>query len=233
MPDDITPNGPGDTGAPAAPAAAPAAAAPPAAPPAEPAAPADPPADQWDHERGMATIHKLREELKEARKTGSRVGELEQKLREYEDANKTELERAQQRAAELEQEKTTWQREKRATDLKLAVYGRQTSLGIADADLAIAALDQSQVEWGEDGQPSNLDELLTDLLDRKPLLKTGSVGTKPPPSSDGGAGSGTQPPPSLTAEEVEFANQQGIPLDRYARMKAVGSIDDWREATRT
>ena len=214
------------------------AAAPPATPPATP--PADPPAPTpaapvattpvpdgpYDEERALRLIAQLRAEVKEDKADKRRAAELETELQTIRDAQLSEEQRTAQERDRLLAEQQTWQREKRDTTLKLAVYGQQTALGIADADLAIAALDHSQVEWSDDGQPTNLEGLLTDLLERKPLLKGAPV--KPaPPTSDGGKGSGSQPPPALTAEEAEFATANGIPLERYAQMKQVKSIDDF------
>jgi len=177
----------------------------------------------------MATINKLRADLKEAKKTGAQVADLQAKIDALEAEKLTEQQRVEKERDQLLEQKTVWERERRDTTLRLAVYGLQAELGIADSDLAIAALDASQVEYDQTtGQPTNLAELLTDLLDKKPILKAAD-GTRRAPSADGGKGSTPKPPPNLTAEEIDFANQQGIPLDRYATMKGVTSADEFLE----
>ena len=189
----------------------------------------------------MALIATLRGEIKqdkaddravaEAKKVAGELQKVAAELQAFKDAQLTEEQRVTQERDDLLAQQETWQREKRDTTLKLAVYSATAELGIADADLAIAALDHSQVEWSAEGKPENLEVLLTDLLERKPLLKTTAV-PRIPPSSDGAAGSGSQTPPELTAEEAEFALQQGIPLERYAQMKQVKSIDDFNALRR-
>lgn len=235
MADDPTPPAP----APAPPAPAPAPAPEPApAPPAPAPAPPDDDSGVWDHQRGMATIRKLRSDIAMLRADGDvshgvldrarRADELEQELKALKDAQLTEEQRIAQERDELLEQKTGWDREKRDTALRLAVHDLRDELGVADTDLAIAALDVSQVEYGPDGKPTNVEGLLTALLERKPLLKV-EPGKKKAPSADGGKGSQAGPPPDLTAEELEFAKEQGISAERYAAMKNVGNVDEFIE----
>lgn len=192
------------------------------------AASGDDDAGAWDHERGMATIKKLREEVKAKSKDGARVAELETKIAELERAKMTDAERVQAERDEAVQRNETLERERRDDALKLAVYDLRDEMGIADTDLAIAALDVSQVEYDQAGKPSNLEELLNALLERKPLLKT-EPGTRRAPRSDGGSGTRTGPGPALTAEELEIANAHGISAERYAAMRDgdVSNVDEF------
>lgn len=235
------PNDPATT-PPASPEAEPPAPTPPPTPPAEPPVtpPAAPPADAptgsdgtpFDPERAQRTIQELRQKEREGVKAAKERDELAARLQKLEDEKLTEEQKVARERDELLEQQETWKREKRDSTLKLAVYGKQTEMGIADADLAIAALDHSQVEWSDDGQPSNVEALLNDLLERKPLLK-GQPAPRTPPRSDGTQGSGSQPPPDLTAEEAEFARSQGITPERYARLKGVQSIDDFAALDKT
>lgn len=165
---------------------------------------------------------KYRHERNELR---TRAEELETKLKAIEDSEKSELELAQQKAAELEQQQTSWQQERRETNLKLAVYSRQTELGITDADLALAALDRKAIDYDDTGEPTNIEEQLKELLERKPILK-GTPQSPKPPDINGGAGA-NDTPPALTAEELEAAKKAGMTPERYAQMKGVGNLDDF------
>lgn len=184
--------------------------------------------EAWDPERAMATITKLREQEKEGRKAAKEAEELRAKLKELEDAQLSEQEKQAKRLAELESERESWEREKRDTALLLAAHKLAPSLGIADVDLAILALDRTKVEYGKDGTPTNLQEALEALLDEKPLLK--GQPTVPASKPTVNASEGTRssgPPPQLTAAELEMAKKLGKTPDEYALWKTVGSIDDY------
>src|SRR3990167_89804 len=56
----------------------------------------------WDYERGMATITKLRDELKAAKADSKRATELETRLKEVDDASKSEEEKRAEKLAEYE-----------------------------------------------------------------------------------------------------------------------------------
>jgi hypothetical protein len=112
--------------------------------------------------------------------------------------------------------------------LKLAVYSRQNDLGIADADLAIAALDRAKVEWDDNGEPSNLDDVLNDLLERKPLLK-GKAAVKKPGGTDARDGASAGPKPALSAEELAMARSTGMTPEEYAKWATVKTIDDYEK----
>lgn len=199
----------------------------PPAPPADP--PADPPApDEWDKERGMATIKALREKEKEGKAAAKERDALAARLKEYEDADKSELEKAQQRAAELEAKEKQWAAEKRETNLRLAVFEKASEL--ASPGLAIAALQRDgNVTFDDNGQPENLDEALAALLEREPLLR-GKAAPKPPPQLDGGGGGGGGEPPALTAEELQAAETAGMSPEEYAALKDVKTLDDFTAA---
>lgn len=178
-------------------------------------------AKQWDHERGMATIVKLRDELKTAKAEGRRVAELEAKLTAIEDAEKTELQRSADQLAAYQAKETAWAAERRDTLLKLAVHTKAAELGITSPGLALAALkDAGTIEYDDQGQPSNLDEALTALLEAEPALK-GVV--KPRPAGvNAGDGAGGAPPPALTAEQLAWATRLGMTAEQYAAYKTGG-----------
>lgn len=177
---------------------------------------------QWDHERGMATIVKLREELKAAKAEGRRAAELETRLQAIEDAEKTELQRAADQLAAYQAKEAAWASERRDTLLKLAVHTKAGELGITSPGLALAALkDAGSIEYDDQGQPKNLDETLTALLEAEPALK-GVV--KPRPASvNAGDGGGGAPPPALTAEQLAYAAKLGMTPESYAAYQTGGA----------
>lgn len=183
--------------------------------------------EPWDKERGMATIRKLRDELKDARKSGAKVAELEQRLQEIEDAEKTELEKAQAKVAAFEAKEQQRANERRETALKLAVHEKAAELGIKSPTLALAALDRNTLEWSDAGEPANLDDQLTLLLEREPVLK-GEPAKPVPPRLDGGGGGGTPEPTALTAEELDAAKKLGMTPEKYAAYKNVSTPDEYQ-----
>lgn len=204
---------------------------PPADPPApDPAPPADPPADDddFDKERALRTIRTLRQSEKEGKQAAKDLAAALARLKEIEDAEKTDLERSQARVAELEQQQTAWQSERRDTNLRLAAHSLKDDIGIADVDLALAALDRAAVEFTDDGEPSNLKEQLAELLERKPILKAQAAGGTGAPNLNGGSGATGGPAPALTADEIAEAKRHGMTPERYALAKqAGGSIQEY------
>lgn len=195
------------------------------------------PGDAFDRDRAMATIRKLRAEVKDAKAQAKRVDELEKKLQEREDADKTEEQRRAERLAALETEQAESTRKLRDLRLQLAVHERAAELEIADPALAVAALDRAKVAFDDDGDPTNLDEILKATLDRHPALKasgtggsSGGGGVRKSGGTDGGSGGTGSQGPSLTAEELDAARAMGMSPERYAAFKGGRSIDDLRAA---
>jgi colicin import membrane protein len=185
--------------------------------------------DDFDKDRAMATIRKLREAEAQGKKDAKALADAQARLRELEQAKMSEDERREVRLKELEAETADKESKLRDQYLRLGVYDLQQELGIADAELAQAALDHSKIEW-EDGKPTNLKSLLDDLLERKPLLKgeppkkTSEGGTG---GTDGGSGGGQSKPPALTAEQLEWCKITNTSPEDYARQLQVQTVDDY------
>ena len=184
--------------------------------------------EEFDKDRAMKTITTLRAAEKEGKRAAKELADARKKLQEFEDSQKSDAEKQAERLVALEAKESTREAEVQDMRLKLAVYSRQTDLAIADADLAIAALDRTKVEWGDDGEPSNLDEVLTDLLERKPLLK-GKGAAKKQGSTDARDGSSEGKKPPLTAEELDYAQRFGMSAEDYAKWRDVKSIEDYEK----
>jgi hypothetical protein len=112
-------------------------------------------------------VKKLRSEAAEYRR---RMRELEQIVRQHEDAKLSETERLQKRLAELEREQELSKRERQERTLKYETMLAASRLGIVDPEAAYRLLDLTTLTFAEDGTPTNLEQVLHDLLKAKPYL---------------------------------------------------------------
>lgn len=177
----------------------------------DPPAPAPAPKEEeWDKDRGMATIRKLREDLKAAKAGSSELEELRKKVQEAEDAKLSDQDRltkerdeakrlADANAAELKNERT-----------RSALERAAVKTGFVDPEDAFLRLG-SQVEYGEDGKPQNVDKLVEQLAKDKPyLLGQANPGPKP--------GTPTSPKPAggATDDAVKRSREQLLATGNYA-----------------
>ena len=191
------------------------------------ATPDDGDADEaFDKERALATIRKLREAEKEGKRTLKQLTDAQTRLKELEDAKLSEEEKRERRLEELEAERATWEQERQDTRLRLAVYARSAELNVADADLALAVLDRSKVEYGKDGEPLNVADVLLELLEARPILKA-AKGQAKGSSLNAGEGARPGPAPQLNAAQLEAARSAGMEPEEYATWQGITSIDDY------
>ncbi|MGB9591316.1 MAG: phage scaffolding protein [Candidatus Kryptoniota bacterium] len=121
-------------------------------------------------------VRKLRAEAAEYRK---RLRELESKVKAEEEAKMTEQERLQKRLAELERKETEYQQSLQARTLEYEVKLHAARLGVVDPEAAYRLLDLKQVEFDEDGKPTNLEKVMKDMVTKKPYLLGGSPSVSP------------------------------------------------------
>ena len=200
----------------------------PPTPPADPP-PADPPGDEYDPARAKALIDKLRLAEKQGKTDAKALADATAKLAEIETAALSEQEKVTQERDNLKARATALEATNRENAVKLAVFSKQAEMGIADSDLALAMLDRSAIEYDDAGQPTNVGDLLTALLDAKPILK--GIPAKPPtPKVNSGSGGGSTPPPDLTAEELRMAEDSGSSPETYSIWKKVTAGElTWQE----
>lgn len=202
----------------------------------EPVAAVEPPpwGDDFDPQRAWSTIQKQRDEAKELRAKARQADDALTRLKEIEDADKTELQKLEERVAEFEQREQQWQTEKRDTALRLAVAEKAQELGIVSPRLALAALklEGADVEWSDGGEPTNLDSLLSDLLEREPGLR-GTPAPRKPGNVNAADGVKDVPPPALTEEELQMAARFGKTPEEYAALKEVKSYADFQQLKRS
>ena len=158
---------------------------------------------------------------------GCSTNVLAARLREIEDAEKTELQLARDRAAELEQAHAQATERVRAANLKAAVYDLADSLGLASASLALRAVDRAKVDWDDGDAPTNIQDLLAELAEEEPALKAKQPKT---PRTNATGGAGGQEPPALTAEQLEWASKTGMTPDEYRQAMSLRTLTDWERS---
>jgi DNA-binding GntR family transcriptional regulator len=118
----------------------------------------------------------------------SDLGELKklvQQKRAAEDAEKSELAKAQERASELEKRLAEAAEKQKALSTLSDITAKAARLGIVDPDAAYKLLNRSAIEYGDDGVPTNTEALLVALLKEKPYLAgSGSSAMNPGKTSD-------------------------------------------------
>lgn len=130
----------------------------------------------------------LKAARKEAAEYRKRAAAAETKLKELDDAGKTEVERLTSRVQELEGSTGTADQTIRSLRLQLAVVNTAAEVGVRDTETALALIDKDQIKWDDDGNVDTrtVTKALADLVARKPFLAGGR-------SIDAGAGAAGSP----------------------------------------
>ena len=171
----------------------------------------------FDAERAQRTIDQLREEIKGLKANSKELDTAKAKLKEIEDAGKSELERATAKATEEEQKRTA--AEQRAADLALQIVVERTAgkMGFHDPDDAYRLIDRRAVEMGEDGEPKNVEALLKKLAESKPhLVKTAEGDEKKPPAAQ-------KSPPPTPKPNGKPPTRDELVKEKYEKLKASGT----------
>lgn len=117
---------------------------------------------------------------------------LLKKARETEEAQKTELQKAQEKAAALEKREAELLDKQKLTEGKADVMAKAANVGIADAIAAYRMLDKSRLEYDASGQPTNTEQVLRELLKEFPILAGAGTSAANPAKNRGGAGTFTK-----------------------------------------
>jgi hypothetical protein len=99
--------------------------------------------------------------------------EAADRLKEIEDQNKSELAKAQERAAELERKAAEAEQARLAALYENAVISEAAKKNVADPTDLVQLIDRSAVEFGDDGRPTNISDVVDSLLKAKPYLAGG------------------------------------------------------------
>lgn len=98
------------------------------------------------------------------------LDEATAKVVEFENAGKSEVERANQRAIDLEKERDALHAQVRQLQLRSAVAERARTAGAVLADDLYRFIDTDAVETDDSGNPTNIDQIIADLKQTKPAL---------------------------------------------------------------
>ena len=164
----------------------------------------------------------LAERLARERKKYEGFDELKQKAArwaEYEEAQKSELQRAQERADKAERERAEALARSNDALIRAAFVAAAGRIGAKHPDDAYRLADRAAVKLGDDGAVIGAEEAVTALVEsgRLPLM-----GRPPAPDLNAGAGSGERAPERqvrLTPEEAEVARKMGVSPEQYAKFK--------------
>lgn len=157
---------------------------------------------------GKAALDAERKRAKDAEKA---LKDAQAKLDAIEQEKLSETEKAAKRATEAEANLAAAQEKLRRANL-IAELSKPDHK-IVNAQAAAKLIDG--VEFGDDGEPTNLDAVLPKFLEANAFL----VGGPPPPPkgvTDSGAGNGDGKAPELTAEQLAAAKQSGMTPEEYA-----------------
>jgi uncharacterized FlaG/YvyC family protein len=159
-------------------------------PPAGSGDPPDPaPAPEEDPAKLKAKIAQLTQDLRATKQTASKVSQLEQQLAALTDKDKTDLEKANERATALEQQVAQANQRRSDALIRAAVDRAAREMGFIDEDVAFAMMDRSGVVVKEDDTVEGVREALTLLMTARPHLKKAEGDGGDPPS-------GKAPPPT-------------------------------------
>jgi hypothetical protein len=122
----------------------------------------------------LATVRrKLADFERDNAKYRKRIASFETAEQERQQANLSEMEKAQQRIAELEREKTALETQRQELRVREAIVGTASRLGFTDPADAIRLLDVASLEYADDGTPKDVEQALKALLAAKPYLAPG------------------------------------------------------------
>ncbi|MCR4340782.1 MAG: hypothetical protein NUW01_12950 [Gemmatimonadaceae bacterium] len=183
----------------------------------------------FDAARAQALIDKLRDEVKTHKAAAKKAEELEARLNEITEKDKTDAEKLADRAAKAEAKVAAAEQKLRKANLLVELS--RPEHGLVSAQAAAKLLEG--VEYDDDGAPSNLAELLPEFLESNAFLKGEPAKPKPAGDLNAGSGTGEGKKPSLTAAELEWAAKTGLTPEEYEQAKNISTIDDWEKARKT
>lgn len=162
------------------------------------------------------------ERLERERKKYTDYGDLKKKAEkwaEYEEAQKSELQKAQERADQAERDRQAAIDAANERMIRAAFLAEAGKVGAQHPEDAYLLAQRDGVEMDEAGQVSGVAEAVEALVDSGRLAL---VGRPKAPNTDAGAGSNersSQKPVKLTEQELAVARKLGLTPEQYAESK--------------
>lgn len=148
-----------------------------------------------DYER---MINELRKE-NAGHRTRLKTFEDEEKKRQ--EAQLSEQQKLEKRFADLQKSHEDYRTSVQDRIVTTELRAQAADLGFADLSDAVRLLDRSELEFDDDGIPTNAHQLLEKLAKAKPYLLKSQAGASRPANTSGGA---TNPSRSTTAQPTEI-----------------------------
>jgi hypothetical protein len=149
--------------------------------------------EPFDPESAEKALEQSRREANRLKKVNE---DLQARIQAAADAELSEQERLKKKVAELEQRDAEREQTIKSQRIQLAVERTARELEFVSETAAHRFLDQAQVTFDENDQPTNVKELLTAVLKAEPYLKKPAADTRPTPISahpTGGTTGGVTP----------------------------------------
>lgn len=165
----------------------------------------------------------------EAEREGNK--EIRRQRSEEEKAKLTGQEQVAAELEELREAEQQWAVERAELTIEREIGRLGPKLGILDPEVTAALIDWDDLEFDDDGKPTNVEDVVRALIAKKPML-AGKPSDRNAPRTDSGQGTGGGTPPSLTAAELTAAQSAGISPERYDQLKKVRTLKDWQSTQR-
>lgn len=181
-------------------------------------------------ELDLELLIKEREEAKrEAQKLRATLRQKETAEAEAAKASMSEAERLLAELDDLRKMQQDWTNEKKEILAEGVARDVASTLGLIDYKDALALIPKSQIEYDDAGVPQNLRELFAQLVKSKPYLVAGGGQSPKVMSTNAASGTSGGNAPTLNAAELEAAQRAGISPERWAALKSVKTLDDWKK----
>lgn len=131
--------------------------------------------------------------------------DIKTKLSDFEQASKSELEKATERAAQLEKQIQDASARAQEALLRAAIVSESAKKNVVDPDAAFALLNKADVLLDDQGSPTNVPDLIDSLLAAKPYL----AGNRTSGSADLGA-RGDKTPGQLSRADLQSMSPEAI-----------------------
>jgi septal ring factor EnvC (AmiA/AmiB activator) len=123
-----------------------------------------------EYEKLKHSLKNAQEELDRHRKNAKKLSAYEEAEKAAKEAQLSEIEKTQTKLSELQAQHETYKQQTQTRIIRYEVQQQAAKLGIIDPDAAAKLLDWSELEYAEDGTPTNAEKLLTALVKSKPYL---------------------------------------------------------------